>query len=240
MLGKYFVELKDKHRIITAEKIESNGAEPVVKLLKPRDDDVFWLERGDYNDFWLWLKDEKSFLPGETLDICFISSDEVSVKPLIESIRCIGVNVCEETEITLGDVKVFLQITERRFADAALSYEKTVLYLEGGEKLFAFNADGKGLKADPENFVDKLSVSVTKKTVRQRPKAFKTIPLPTKENASPSIAFPKEKKEQTLIQSVAPQSSYSNNKIPKATAADIQIGIKRITEDQCQDVDFRS
>lgn len=245
MPGKYFVELKDKFHIFTAEKIVRTDLKSDVKLLKPRDDDTFSLENESYNDFWLWLKDEKSFLPGDTLDICFICPDEMSVKPLIECISCIGVNLSEDTEITLGDAKAFLQKTGRNLEDAKLSNDKTILYLSEGSKLLAFNAKRKGLKTNPEKTDEKqpqdlqLSKPAKRKSVRQRPKAFRTMPMPAEENTPSPIAPPKDKKEQAPLQGLAPRPPYSNNAIPKATATDIQIGIKRITEDQCQDVDFR-
>lgn len=244
MLGKYIVELKNKLHIVTAEKIERSGFKPDIKLLKPRDDDTFNLETDNYDDFWLWLKDEKSFLPGDTLDICFFCPDEISVKPLIDGIDRIGVTLSEDTEITVGDAKAFFQMTGRNLEDARLSDDKTILYLQGDDKLLAFNAKGKGLKADPEKTEEQpqdlpLSKPAKRKSVRQRPKAFKTMPMPTEENMPLPTTLPKEKKEQAPIQSPAPHPPYSNNAIPKATATDIQIGIKRITEDQCQDVDFR-
>ena len=245
MPGKYFVELKDKFHIVTAEKLEGVEGESIFKMLKPRDDDVFSLEAENYNDFWLWLKDEKSFLPGENLDICFLCPDEISVKPLIDSIRCIEVNISEDTEITVDDAKVFLQMTDRNLEDVKFFDDKTILYFGGKNKLFAINAKGNGLKDAPKKSavqpqeIDKLSKSKTKKSVRQRPKAFKTIPISTETSTLPVIVPPKEKNEQPLVNSVAPNPPYTNNTIPKATASDIQIGIKRITEDQCQDVDFR-
>ena len=245
MTGKYFVELKDKFHIVTVEKLEGVEGDPIFKMLKPRDDDVFSLETESYNDFWLWLKDEKSFLPGENLDICFLCPDEISVKPLIDSIRCIEVNVSEVTDITVDDAKVFLQMTDRNLEDVRLFDDKTILYFGGKNKLFAINASGNGLKASPEKSVvqpqeiNKSSKSTTKKSVRQRPKAFKSIPISTETSAIPSIVPTKEKNEQPLENSVASNPLHQNNTIPKATASDIQIGIKKITEDQCQDVDFR-
>ena len=48
-----------------------------------------------------------------------------------------------------------------------------------------------------------------------------------------------ELSESPPASSIMSKNLRDNNSLPKATAKDIQIGIKRITEGQCQDVDFR-
>lgn len=244
MTRKYLVELRDKLHIATAEKIEREGEVPELRLLRPRDDDSFTVEDENYGAYWQWLKDEKSFLPGDPLDFCFLYPPALSPTRLIEAVKCLNANIAEETEIHVGDARSFLHLTDRNLEKKASDGEKTLLFLSNGDKLCAMGAGGKGIADEP---VKKEALPAPQHAVRRRehsrPKAFQVAQAPVKPEKPPVsvIPMPKTRQVNDSVKEVLEVSRLADSAgIPKATAADIQIGIKRITEEQCQDVDFRN
>ena len=235
MMKKYFVELRDNQHIVTAEKIDRDGEISEIKLLKPRDDDAFCVEGENYKAFWLWMKDEKSFLPEENLDICFLYPPELFPAQLIESAKYLNANIATETEINVGDVRSFLNFTGRSLEDSLTDEEKTLLHLANGDKLCATSRGGKGISAEPKNFsiTKQEEISTHKYSVRKkslmRPKSFVPIITPDK--------ITQTQQSEKIVEEV---QEITDNSLPRATATDIQIGIKQITKDQCQDVDFRN
>ena len=266
MTKKYLVELRDKYHIVTAEKIE-RGGKTDLRILKPRDDDAYRVEEGNYHAYWTWLKDEKSILLNEVLDLCFIYPSSISPAHLIETVECIKANLSPATEISISDAKKFLQLTGRKLNDTASDGEKTLLYLASGDELCATTAGGNGLATEPETSDGKVTASdrliqkrefeaksvlakedeqkvpkhVVRKKERSRPKAFSVSQAPIKQESPPSlvVAQPQKRKKDGSGRKKIDVPHEGDTSLPKATADDIQIGIKKITEDQCRDVDFR-
>jgi len=244
MTKKYLIELKDNLHILTAEICERYEEEDSVRLLKPRDEDVFLVRTDDYKDFWLWLKNEKSFLPGESLDICFIYPQDITPKILIDNSKILNANISSQTEISTNDARVFFDITKRKLLKVTLEDTQMVLHLNNNDKLFVKNIEGNSLvnepqKVDKSNHEHKSSATPPlRKSIRQRPKAFKIQQLQNESEDNPVITK-NELSESPPASSIMSKNLRDNNSLPKATAKDIQIGIKRITEGQCQDVDFR-
>ena len=244
MTKKFLVEFRDKLHIVTAEKIEKDGQETTLRILKPRDDEAFSVAGKTYRDFWLWLKDEKSFLQGESLDFCFLYPDTISPSHFIEEAKCLKANISRHTEITMRDVRLFLGLTGRKIQEVVEDGEKTLLHLDTGDKLLAVGAGGKGLAAESKNNVPNEQMRVLPpessvwKREHRRPKAFKITESPAELTVSPVITTPKLKPASQSIKNIN-TVPYTNSALPKATAADIQLGIKYIIEDQCKDVDFK-
>ena len=246
MTKKYFVELRDKLHIVTAEKMEREGEEPELRMLKPREDDAFGVEGENYQAYWLWLKDEKSFLPGEALDFCFLYPPALSPAPLIEAAACLEARIAEKTELHVGDARCFFRLTGRDLEEVTSDGEKTLLCTANGTKVYAMSIGGKGLAAEREKPVEALKqedIPAPKYAVRRRerarPKAFTAAQGPAKPNAMPVLSPQKTRQDGQSVKAPIEAPPPIDPALPKATAADIQIGIKRITEGQCQDVDFR-
>ena len=139
---------------------------------------------------------------------------------------------------------MFLGLTGRKIQEVVEDGEKTLLHLDTGDKLLAVGAGGKGLAAESKNNVPNEQMRVLPpessvwKREHRRPKAFKITESPAELTVSPVITTPKLKPASQSIKNIN-TVPYTNSALPKATAADIQLGIKYIIEDQCKDVDFK-
>ncbi len=239
---KYLIEMKDELHLAVAE-ITQRGEVKEPELLKPRGAEVFSLEAKDYKVFWQWLDKEKRFVQGEEVDICVLYPENLSPAELLSSSEIMDVKLSKDTEITVGDARGYLQKTGRTLQETAEKEGKTLLCLMNSEKLLAAGWGGRKLKqGDICASTEKAAVCKVKapvaQPIRHRPKAFKVPEVPVQEKQG--LPAPKEAASPTPDPKAVPTQPTGGQKgLPKADADDIQIGIRGITENHCQGVDFR-
>lgn len=185
-MKQYLIELKDKLHIATAElRRERTGK--VLRPLKPDGEDVFLLEREDCSDYWEWLKREKSIVPGDEVDICFLFPAGETGEAFRKAAHSLNARLLPETQWTKSEIDQYLQATKRRLRGAVPAADSafSVLMLAGGTKLYAAGFNGQGLK-QPEEIpaapafagscdrspAHAAGAAVPKASARHRPKAF--------------------------------------------------------------------
>ena len=239
---KYLIEMKDELHLAVAE-ISQSGEMKEPVLLKPRGAEVFSLESRDYENFWQWLDKEKRFVQGDEVDICVICPGQLSPAELLSSAEVLDVKLRQETEITVSDARAYLQKTERSMKEATEKEGRTLLRLMNGEELLATGRGGGKLKqgAMDASVAGKASGGKVKASaaqpIRHRPKAFKVPEVPVQKKQG--LPAPKAGSPAAAPKQVPAQTAPGHKGLPKADADDIQIGIRGITENHCQGVEFR-